>query len=109
MPKFSWIQSIAGGATFEPLAGWQYERMPYAAVVKILDSATAVGLVETVTSGSDTLLDESPVPVYGATGVLPSENNVEPLVDQVEAGDKIRVRYRNTTAGAIEAHGSIRF
>jgi hypothetical protein len=109
MPQFTWVQIIAAGAIFEPLAGWQYERMPMNAIIKIVDSATAVGLVSTVTSGSDTLRDEGPVPLYGAAGVLPSENNVEPLIDEVSAGDKIRIRYRNPTGGAIEAHGFIRF
>jgi hypothetical protein len=80
-----------------------------AAVIKIVDSATAVGVVSTVTSGSDTLRDECPVPLYGATGVMPSENYVEPLVDEVSPGDKLRIRYRNTSGGAVEVHGFIRF
>lgn len=109
MPQFSWISSVGAGATFEPLDGWQYERMPFPAIIKVVDSATAVGMVSTVTSGSDTLRDECPVPLYGAAGVLPTEQFVEPLVDQVEAGDKVRIRYRNTTGGAVEVHGYIRF
>jgi len=109
MPQFSWVQSIAAGATYEPLTNWQYERMPGAAIIKIVHSATAVGVVASVTSGSDTLLDESPVALYGAAGVMPSDNFVEPIVDEVSPGDKIRIRYRNTTVGAVEVHGFIRF
>lgn len=108
-PQFAWVHSMAAGEVYEPLTGWQYERMPYAAVIKIVDSATAVGIVSSVTSGSDTLRDEGPVPVYGAAGVMPTDQYVEPLVDQVEANDKIRIRYRNPTAGAVEVHGFIRF
>ena len=109
MPHFAWVHSLAAGEVYEPLIGWQYERMPVSAIIKIVDSATAVGLVSTVTSGSDTLRDESPVPLYGAAGVMPTEQFVEPLVDQVSAGDKVRIRYRNPTGGAVEAHGFIRF
>jgi hypothetical protein len=109
MPQFSWVQSILAGATFEPLTNWQYERMPGNAIIKICDSATAVGLISTVTSGSDTLRDECPVPLYGAAGVLPTDQFVEPLVDEVAAGDKVRIRYRNPTGGAVEVHGYIRF
>jgi len=109
MPAFMWVHSLAAGEVYEPLINWQYERMPLDAIIKILHSATAVGLVCTITSGSDTLLDESPVPLYGAAGVIPSEQNVEPIVDQVATGDKIRIRYRNPTGGAVEAHGVIRF
>lgn len=109
MPYFAWAADVPIGGIYEPLAGWQYERMPMDAVIKILHSAEVLGLICTITSGSDTLMDESPVTVFGAVGVLPSENDVEPIVDQVSAGDKIRIRYRNPTGGAFEAHGCIRF
>lgn len=109
MPKFAWNHSIPAGETWEPLTGWQYERMPGPAIIKILSSAVTAGAVETVTSGSDTLVDESPTPIFGADNVLPTEQDVEPMVDEVAAGDKIRIRYRNTVAGAVIVHGSIRF
>ncbi len=109
MPQFTWVHSLAAGETFEPLQTWDYERMPLRAVIKILSSATAVGLLQSIRSGSDTLVADAPVPLFGAAGVLPSDQNVEPIIDQVEPGDKIRIIYRNPTAGAVEAHGSIRF
>jgi len=109
MPAFTWVHSLAAGEVYEPLVNWQYERMPIAAIIKVLHSATAVGLVVTITAGSDTLVDEGPVTLFGAAGVIPSEQNVEPVVDEVAAGDKLRIRYRNTTGGAVEAHGVIRF
>ena len=109
MPLFTFLESVGAGATYDPLTGWQYERMPGPAVVKVLHSATAVGVVATFVSGSDQILDECPVPLFGAAGVFPTEQNVEPIVDEVVAGDKLRLRYRNTTVGAIEVHGSIRF
>ena len=59
MPSFTWSQSIAAGATFNPLDGWNYEFVPRPGVVKILHRATAVGLVATVTSGWDELLQEA--------------------------------------------------
>ena len=52
MPSFVWSQSIAAGATFNPIDGWNYEFVPRPGVVKYLHRATAVGLVATITSGS---------------------------------------------------------
>lgn len=109
MPMLSWVQSIAAGATFDPLQNSLYERMPVSAIVKILSSATAVGLLQSVICGSETIVEESPVPLYGAAGVFPTEQYVDPIVDEAVVGDKVRIRYRNPTGGAIEAHGTFRF
>lgn len=107
MPSFTWSQSIAAGATFNPVDGWNYEFVPRPGIVKYLHNATAVGLVATITSGSDQLLQEAPVPAGGTAGVIPSEFNVAPIVDAVQAGDRQAVRYRNPTGGAITVNGII--
>jgi hypothetical protein len=107
MPSFTWSQSIAAGATYNPVDGWNYEFVPRDGVVKILHRATAVGLVATVTSGSDQLLQEAPVPAGGTAGQTPSEFNVPAITDGVQAGDRQAIRYRNPTGGAITIDGVI--
>lgn len=109
MPYRSWTSSVAAGDTYEPLSGWQHEYMPVRAMVKILHNATAVGMVVTITSGSETLVEEGPVGAGGTAGVLPPENTVEPIMDEVMPGDRLKVRYRNTTGGAVTVNGSLRF
>lgn len=107
MPALTWSQAIAAGATFNPLDGWNYEFLPRPGVVKYLHRATAVGLVATITSGSDQLLQEAPVPAGGTAGQIPSEFNVPPIIDGVSAGDRQAVRYRNPTGGAITVDGMV--
>jgi hypothetical protein len=107
MPVLTWTQSIALGATFEPLNGWQYEYIPFGGAIRILHDAGAVGVVSTVTSGSDTLQERSPVSAGGTTGVLPSVLDVPEVVDQVAAGDRQKILYENTTGGAIVVNGFI--
>lgn len=109
MPQLTWSQSIAGGGNFRPLDGWQYERVPIGGLVEILHRATAVGLVVTITSGSDTLQQRSPVPAGGTAGVIPSVFDVPAVTDEVAYFDRIIIQYENPTGGAITVDGVIDF
>jgi len=107
VPVLTWSQAINAGATFQPLAGWQYEYVPAPGAVRILHNATAAGIVATVTSGADVLQERSPVSGGGTAGTLPSPLNVPELTDAVDAGDRQKILYENTTAGAITVNGFI--
>lgn len=107
MPVLTWTQSVAAGATFEPLNGWQYEYIPFGGAIRILHDAGAVGCVSTVTSGSDTLQERSPLSSGGTTGVIPSVLDVPEVVDQVAAGDRQKILYENTSSGAVVINGFI--
>ncbi len=111
MPQFTFTQSIAAGTSFDPLAAatgdWQYKYLPNNCVVELIDDATAVGIVKTVTFGSDTIQQESPVSSGGTAGRIPARINQEPLTDKAEQGDLVQIRYRNTTAGAVTVNGIV--
>lgn len=109
MPSLTWSQSVAAGATFRPLDGWQYEYIPFGGVIEILHRATGTGVVATVTSGSDTLQERSPVPAGGTAGNIPSPFDVPTLVDEVAAGDLQKILYENTSAGALTVDGIINY
>lgn len=108
MPQFPFTASVAAGATYQPLNGWQYEYLPYPAMVEVGINATAVGVVATISSGSDVLQEESPVQAGGTAGVIPSPLNTPYLTDQAAAGDRLKVSARNTTGGAINVNGIIK-
>jgi len=109
MPSVTFSQSIAAGATFLPLDGSQFNYLPYPALVELLHRATAVGIVCTFTSGTDTLMEEGPVAAGGTAGVIPSRQNVEPLTDPAPAGALMKIKYRNTTGGAVTVDGVVNF
>lgn len=111
MPKLSWSQSIAAGAVFLPIssAGWQYEYVPMGGIISLLHRATAVGIVVTVTTGSETLQERSPVSAGGTAGVMPSALDVPALVDEVAQGDRVKIGYENTSLGAVVVDGEIEY
>lgn len=108
MPQFPFTLSVAAGATYQPLAGWQYEYLPYPALVEVGINAAAVGVVATISSGSDVLQEESPVQAGGVAGVIPSPLNTPYMADEAAAGDRIKISARNTTGGAIVVNGICR-
>jgi hypothetical protein len=107
MPSLVFTQSIAAGATFDPLTDWNYQYIPAPGVIKYIMRATAVGLVATIVSGSDQLMQESAVQAGGTSGVTPSEFTTPAVVDRVAAGDRQSVRFRNPTGGAIVIDGIV--
>lgn len=107
MPKLAWSENVLAGALFRPLDGWQYEYVPMGGAIAILHDADAVGMVVTITSGSDTLQERSPVSAGGTAGVIPSTFDTPVLVDEVAGGDRIKIQYENTTIGAVDVQGEI--
>lgn len=107
MPSFSFSASIAAGATFRPLDGWQYEYLPWAAEVTVLARAVAIAVVNTYTSGSETIVEESPTQSGGTAGVIPSPLNTPVQGWMAAGGDRLKLSYRNTSGGAINVDGII--
>lgn len=107
MPSFTYTQSIAAGDTYLPLEKWMYKYVPYACVVEIIDNAGAVGIVKTVTFGSDTIQAESPVQAGGTTGVMPARLAAEPITEKAAPSDLLAITYRNTTGAPVVVNGTI--
>jgi len=106
MANLTWAQSVAAGATFTPLNGWQYESAPFGGTIESVHDVLGAGMVCTITSGSDTLQERSPVSSGGTVGVMPSALDRLPVVDEVAAGDRLKILYENTTGAALNVAGT---
>lgn len=107
MPSFIYTQAILAGATFNPLTAWQYQYLPWPAEVTVLSRATAVAMVQVFTSGSETIVEESPVQAGGTAGVTPAPLNTPIQGWHAAAGDLLKLNYRNTSGGTITVDGII--
>jgi hypothetical protein len=107
MPSFIYTQSVAAGAVFNPLSGWQYQYLPWPAEVNVLSRASAVGMTQVYTSGSETIVEESPVQAGGTAGVTPSPLNTPVQGWHAAAGDLLKLNFRNTSGGAVVIDGII--
>lgn len=106
MPLIQQSVSIAANATNDNvLAGSQFEFLPYDAALNFGTSASATGIVVDVYSGQDVLAEGMSV---GATNRIPVMPDDYSLSDVAGAGERIKVRARNTTGAAITFFYSVR-
>jgi len=108
MLKF-YQQNLGSGETWLPLQGWQYEYLPFPALVEIAVVASAINSANmTITSGSDTLAEDQVIGGGGTDGVYP-DNDKPDMEDIAAAGDRLKIAIRETAAaGTVDIMGWIR-
>lgn len=103
---FPFTQAVTTGSTYLPLSTWQFRQPARKALLEVFVNATAVGCVQNLTTGAESIVQaECPVSAGGTAGVLPARLNTEPAVDEVDAGDELVLTVRNTTGGTITVNG----
>jgi hypothetical protein len=109
MPMLTWSRSIAAGATDTPIQtlAWQYQYLPWPAAAKLGQKTTATGVTQAVSSGSQQIMESSPIQVVAVAGLTPSELNTPFTYWMAAAGDFLKVINVNTTAGALVVDGII--
>jgi hypothetical protein len=108
VPRLTFSQSVAAGATFNPFSGWQYEYLPWRARVRAMAWTTAVGMLQSAVTGSESIQVESPLDIGGAAaGNLPTVFDVDPLDFVAPPGDRVTLNFRNTTGAALNVMGVI--
>lgn len=106
MPLIQGSASIAAGAVNDNvLQGSQFEFLPYNALLEFAINGSATGLVADVYSGQDTLAEAMAVPGVNRFGLYPDDFS---LNDVAAAGERLKVRIRNPTGGALTAFWTVR-
>ncbi len=102
MPVIQKTTSIpANQAVENVLTGSAFEFLRSNSVVSIGVTGDADGLVCNIQSGADIVLEESPIQVKASSyPIIPDEMYYN---DVGVMGDRLVIRIRNTTAGAIDA------
>jgi hypothetical protein len=91
--------SVAANAVVDNLlSGSAFEFLRSNAVISIGVTGAATGLQVTINSGADIILEESAVYIKTQFPIIPDEMF---YTDVGAQGDRLVVRIRNTTAGAI--------
>lgn len=100
MPLIQASVSIAASPAVNDnvITGSQFEFLPYNASLRFALSGSATGLVADVYSGQDVLAEQMGVNALNRVPINPDDFL---LSDVAAAGERIKIRVRNTTAGAL--------
>lgn len=99
MPVIQKEVSVAANATVDNLiSGSSFEFLRGNSIVSMGIVGSATGLVASIQSGSDIVLEEAPIAVKTSMPSIPDEMYYN---DAGVAGDRLVIRIRNTTAGAL--------
>lgn len=99
MPVIQKEISIAANAVNDNiLSGSSFEFLRSNSVVSVGLAGSATGLVANIQSGADIVLEESPLLVKTTMPTIPDDMYYN---DVGVAGDRLVIRVRNTTAGAL--------
>jgi hypothetical protein len=99
MPLIQSSASIAASSVNDNLlTGSQFEFLPYNASLRFALNGSATGLVADVYSGQDVLAEQMGVNTLNRVPINPDDFL---LSDVAGAGERIKIRCRNTTAGAL--------
>jgi len=103
MPSFVWSRAMTANQLGDlPLGGWQFERVPngwvLGAYVGVLQKATTTGVRVTISTGSQTIVQRSPVQILATAGLTPSPLNT-PIIDFVGAPDDLLTIANDEVAG----------
>jgi hypothetical protein len=110
VPQFPFSQALtANQKGYDPLATWQYRYLPWRAMVKLLLRTTGVAgnVQHTVYSGSETIVQRSPMQIGGTAGVTPSELNTQPVEWIAAAGDVLLMQIDETVGATPTVDGLI--
>jgi hypothetical protein len=97
--------SVAAGAVNTNLvsgSAFEFARTRQLMSCGVVQSAT--GGFATITSGPDIIAEEFSVPILTTYPILPDNMY---FTDYMEAGDRLVIRYRNPTGGALTARALI--
>jgi hypothetical protein len=106
MPTIKNTISIAANATNENIIqGSQFEYLPYNALCEFGVLGAATGLVADVYSGADIVAESYALSFKAGFPVYPDDFD---LNDVAAAGERLKVRVRNTTGAAIICSYAVR-
>lgn len=92
------ISIAAGGVNDNVIQGSQFEFLPYNAALRFALNGSATGLIADIYSGQDVIAEAMGINALNRVPIAPDDFL---LGDVAGAGERIKMRVRNPTGGAL--------
>ncbi len=104
MPSLTWNDTLEANQLGQnPIAGWQFERVPSGyvngAYVSVLERANSANVRLSIFTGSQNILQRSPVNAGGSTGEIPTLFDT-PVIDWRSSPDDLLQVLNDEVAGS---------
>lgn len=99
------LSTAANSKSTDQVTG-TYQFAPFDGELRVFARASATGINITLTANGQQLINDQPVPFFGATGGL-SKNDHEIASFDIPAGTRVEFFLRNTTGGALTTDFSV--
>jgi hypothetical protein len=99
------VSIAANSVNDNVLSGSQFEYLPYAANLEFGLVGSAVGILADVYSGQDILCEQMGISTQNRFPVFPDDYT---LTDVAGPGERLKIRGRNTTGGALTLFYAVR-
>lgn len=102
MPRLNFSVLLAANVPQDVLAAWQYQYIPRPGVLNVCTRSTTATAKQTLSSGSDTLAEQQPVPAGGVAGQTPTPFNSPVLSERVAGGDRLKLLLVDSVGGTVD-------
>jgi len=109
MAKKNIIVSVPAGTEVEMLTDWNWETPPMPGRVKLNMWCASVGLLATLSSLDTTIFQRSAVSGAAPANKVPSDNDIDPIIEAVPGNRKLSLSVFNPTGGALTFLATIEF
>lgn len=110
MPTVTKVVALTANGTIDSvLAGSIYERLPWPALIEVGIVADAAGVLASIASGSDILVESGPVEIGSAINKFPVYPDNFHYIDEASFNDLLKISLRDTSGAARTVPVVVRF
>jgi hypothetical protein len=102
MPRLTFSQALAANTPVDVASSWQYQYIPMGGIINVCVRSTTATAKMTLSSGSETLAEQQPIPAGGTAGQTPTPFNSPVLTERVAAGDRLKLLLVDTAASTVD-------
>lgn len=102
MPRLNFSQALVANTPVDVLSSWQYQYIPAGGLLNVCVRSTTSTSKYTLSTGSETLAEQQPVPAGGTAGQTPTPFNSPVLSERVAAGDRLKLLLVDTGAATVD-------